>query len=31
MENYAKFLGWKIQYCQNTYAAQCNLQIQCNP
>ena len=25
------FLDWKNQYCQNDYAAQGNLQIQCNP
>ena len=25
------FLDWKNQYCQNDYATQGNLQIQCNP
>ena len=31
MERYTMFLDWKNQYCQNDYAAQGNLQIQCNP
>ena len=25
------FLDWKIQYCENDYTTQSNLQIQCNP
>ena len=28
---YTMLLDWKNQYCQNDYAIQGNLQIQCNP
>ena len=31
MERYTMFLDWKKQYCENDYATQSNLQIQCNP
>ena len=31
MERCTVFLDWKNQYCQNDYATQSNLQIQCNP
>ena len=31
MERYSMFLGRKNQYCENDYAAKCNLQIQCDP
>ena len=31
MERYTVFLDWENQYCQNDYATQSNLQIQCNP
>ena len=31
MEKYITFLYWKNQYCENDYATQSNLQIQCNP
>ena len=31
MERYTMFLDQKNQYCENDYAAQSNLQIQCNP
>ena len=31
MEIYTMFLDWKNEYCQNDYATQGNLQIQCNP
>ena len=31
MEKYTMFLDWKNQYCENDYATQNNLQIQCNP
>ena len=30
MERYAMFMDWKNQYCQNDYATQDNLQIQCH-
>ena len=30
MERYTMFLDWKIQYCENDYTTQSNLQIQCN-
>ena len=30
MEKYTKFLDWKNQLCENEYATQSNLQIQCN-
>ena len=30
MEKYTMFLDWKNQYCENDYATQSNLQIQCN-
>ena len=30
MEKYTIFLDWKNQYCENDYATQNNLQIQCN-
>ena len=29
MEIYIMFMDWKIQYCQNQYAPQGNLPIQC--
>ena len=31
MEKYTMFLDWKNQYCENDYATQSNLQMQCNP
>ena len=31
MEKYTMFMGWKIQYSENEYTTQSNLQIQCNP
>ena len=31
MEKYTMFSDWKNQYCENDYATQSNLQIQCNP
>ena len=31
MERYTMFFYWKNQYCQNDYATQSYLQIQCNP
>ena len=31
MERYTMFLDWKNQYCENYYATQSNLPIQCNP
>ena len=31
MQIYTMFLDWKNQYCENDYATQSNLQIQCNP
>ena len=31
MDRYTMFLDWKNQYCENDYATQSNLQIQCNP
>ena len=31
MERSTMFLDWKNQYCENDYATQSNLQIQCNP
>ena len=31
MEIYTMFLDWKHQHCENDYATQSNLQIQCNP
>ena len=31
MDRYTMFLDWKTQYCENDYATQSNLQIQCNP
>ena len=31
MEGYTMFLDWKNQHCENDYATQSNLQIQCNP
>ena len=30
-ERYTMFLDWKNQYCENDYATQSNLQIECNP
>ena len=31
MERYIMLLYWKVQYCENDYTTQSNLQIQCNP
>ena len=31
MEKYTVFMDQKNQYCENDYATQSNLQIQCNP
>ena len=31
MKRYTMFLDWKNQYCENDYAIQSNLHIQCNP
>ena len=31
MERHTIFLDWKNQYCENGYAGQRNLWIQCNP
>ena len=31
MEKYTMFLDWENQHCENDYATQSNLQIQCNP
>ena len=31
MERYTMFLDWRNQHCENNYATQSNLQIQCNP
>ena len=30
MERYIMLLDWKVQYCENDYTTQSNLQIQCN-